>query len=883
MELYKKYQVNKKPKNNKYPSKLRINNNNNMNHHRILSSEAFDISAYSHLLNSQNEDEKSNRLKKPSLQPVNFYISSINKVYNNTDRSININQPNTNTYNIKNQKKSFYSFKNKINPINNNIINTFQIVESNPTYVNNHSAKKHQYRNSLKKHILNFKSFFNNDNLSKKERITYSQYKSNYSLPLSRIFLNKYSFNAFRSQSGDNKNALDKQYINFIRNSSSKNKDRKQNISNKNKIIITDTNIKYSNQKNHNQNQNGQVKKNIVRKKFKLNEEIELDNINENRTELGNNSLMPKNYRPKKKIIKNGKKTQEFKRNITIDKTLDDKKLGIFYISNANDEINNETIDKNLKLKKHNFNFITLDQNKKLNKSLKINKSKIVNKMNIKSLVDEPCMTYRKTNDNNLMISNLSNLCESDNLINSNSLNFHKINNDIRTKIIPFIYKKRKAISPLDNNKIIPSIPSIISEKEDQNNKKIDIKKIIQTNNNIPNQPIIKSKKLLNSLKANNKKINLNYNKNKSNTELINRDKMNSQEIMQSKSTHQIILDQNIFKNSLSERNLQVQKEKQNKNTIQVLRNHQKTFSVQNLIKKREMNIIKIKKNSSICKGGENYPFEEKKINQDNLFKTKFDDLNISYYGVCDGHGQNGHLISEFIIKNLPLIMYKQIKSLFYLLNNNTNKMNQEQIKSYFSEICKQTFDITNKKLITNNNIDISLSGSTCMSVLFYENLMISANLGDSRGILGKLNDNKWTYESLSRDHKPSEIDEALRIKYKNGDIHPYLDENGNFSGPNRVWLKNQGIPGLAMTRSFGDIIGSSIGVISEPEIKFFYHEKNDKFIIIGSDGLWEYISCQEAVDIVGNYYHENDLDTDSAVVKLFQLAKSRWKICWNL
>ena len=154
---------------------------------------------------------------------------------------------------------------------------------------------------------------------------------------------------------------------------------------------------------------------------------------------------------------------------------------------------------------------------------------------------------------------------------------------------------------------------------------------------------------------------------------------------------------------------------------------------------------------------------------------------------------------------------------------------------------------------------------------------MISANLGDSRGILGKLNDNKWTYESLSRDHKPSEIDEALRIKYKNGDIHPYFDENGNFSGPNRVWLKNQGIPGLAMTRSFGDIIGSSIGVISEPEIKFFYHEKNDKFIIIGSDGLWEYISCQEAVDIVGNYYHENDLDTDSAVVKLFQLAKSRW------
>ncbi len=221
--------------------------------------------------------------------------------------------------------------------------------------------------------------------------------------------------------------------------------------------------------------------------------------------------------------------------------------------------------------------------------------------------------------------------------------------------------------------------------------------------------------------------------------------------------------------------------------------------------------------------------------------------------------------------------MYKEIKSLFYIIKNNKSQMNQEQIKAYFSEICKQSFNIANKKLISNKNIDTSLSGSTCMSVLFYQNLIVSVNLGDSRGIIGKLNDNKWSYELLSRDHKPSEIDEALRIKYKNGDIHPYLDENGNFSGPNRVWLKSQGIPGLAMTRSFGDMIGSSIGVISEPEIKFFNYGKNDKFIIIGSDGLWEYISSQEAVDIVGKYYHENDLDSDSAVVQLFQLAKNRW------
>ena len=868
MELYKKLQINKKTTNNKYPSKIRINSNNIINNQKIMANDAFEISTYSNLLNTQIDDEKTNRLQKSSIQPVNFYISSINKVYNNTDRSININHPNTNTYKLQNKKKSFYCCQNKLDPINTNINNTFQIVESNPTFINNNNINMQKFKNSLKKHFLNLKSFFDNDNNSnKRERASCSQNKSNYSLPLTKIYLNKNSINAFRSQSGDNKNTIDKNFLDLIKKIKVNNIERKKNMNNKNKIIITDSNIRYITNSNKSKKRNSQVKMNIKRRINKLNDEIELENINENQIELGNNNILPKTNRQNNKImktVKNTKKNKGFKRNITINKIFDDKKLGISFISSLKNEMNNETIDKNMKLKKHIFNFI---------KNKKINKSKNANKMNIKTLINEPCKTYRKNNKNQLMISNKNNnICDSDNNINTCSLNYCKIN-DIKTQILPLIYKKRKAISPLTSDKIIPSI---LPKKEDKNNKKIEIQKIIlNNNNNILTQPIIKSRKLLNILNTSNKKLNLNYIINKNKTELINNNKINSQEIMQSKSMHQIFLEPNIYKNSLSEKTLQVKKE--NKNSINAFINNQKTFSVKNFLKKREINMIKIKKNSSICKGGENYSSEEKKINQDNLFKTKFDDLNISYYGVCDGHGKNGHLISEFIKKNLPLIMYKEIKSLFYIIKNNKNQMNQEQIKAYFSEICKQSFNIANKKLISNKNIDTSLSGSTCMSVLFYQNLIISVNLGDSRGIIGKLNDNKWSYELLSRDHKPSEIDEALRIKYKNGDIHPYFDENGNFSGPNRVWLKSQGIPGLAMTRSFGDIIGSSIGVISEPEIKFFNYGKNDKFIIIGSDGLWEYISSQEAVDIVGKFYHENDLDTDSAVVQLFQLAKSRW------
>lgn len=37
--------------------------------------------------------------------------------------------------------------------------------------------------------------------------------------------------------------------------------------------------------------------------------------------------------------------------------------------------------------------------------------------------------------------------------------------------------------------------------------------------------------------------------------------------------------------------------------------------------------------------------------------------------------------------------------------------------------------------------------------------------------------------------------------------------------GPARVWLMEENIPGLAMSRSFGDYVASQVGVISIPEV----------------------------------------------------------------
>lgn len=50
-----------------------------------------------------------------------------------------------------------------------------------------------------------------------------------------------------------------------------------------------------------------------------------------------------------------------------------------------------------------------------------------------------------------------------------------------------------------------------------------------------------------------------------------------------------------------------------------------------------------------------------------------------------------------------------------------------------------------------------------------------------------------------------------------NGRIDSFRDSEKNPVGPLRVWLKNEDIPGLAMTRSFGDEVASRVGVIAEP------------------------------------------------------------------
>lgn len=81
------------------------------------------------------------------------------------------------------------------------------------------------------------------------------------------------------------------------------------------------------------------------------------------------------------------------------------------------------------------------------------------------------------------------------------------------------------------------------------------------------------------------------------------------------------------------------------------------------------------------------------------------------------------------------------------------------------------------------------------------------------------------------------------------------------------------------MTRSLGDSVAASVGVISEPEIIEYQYSKNDKILVLGSDGLWEFLENAEIVKLLAPYYLNDDLE--GACEMLLNEAVSRWnKVC---
>ena len=241
------------------------------------------------------------------------------------------------------------------------------------------------------------------------------------------------------------------------------------------------------------------------------------------------------------------------------------------------------------------------------------------------------------------------------------------------------------------------------------------------------------------------------------------------------------------------------------------------------------------------------------------------------YMSVCDGHGLEGHRVSGYIKRNLP-------KKLTKLLKGKDLERPSPNEKAEINKLIVKAFKTSNNDLIRNAGINSVFSGSTCVSVIFTPSKLISANIGDSRAVIGRVDEctSKWSSFDLTRDHKPTDKDEARRILNASGRIQALIDEEtGEFVGPQRVWLKEDDVPGLAMTRSFGDRVAATIGVVSEPEILEYALSDTDKFVIIASDGVWEFMSSSEVVDIIKEFYIKNDLK--GCCEHLYLESKKRW------
>ena len=258
------------------------------------------------------------------------------------------------------------------------------------------------------------------------------------------------------------------------------------------------------------------------------------------------------------------------------------------------------------------------------------------------------------------------------------------------------------------------------------------------------------------------------------------------------------------------------------------------------------------------------------KVNQDSflVIENEYNLPDFNIFSVLDGHGENGHLVSRFVTKYFAT---------FFKKNKKMKVLKSED--EVYSRLKKNEYDILKRvfkhaeKDINKSAIDAKFSGTTCVIVFQIGDKIICANVGDSRAILVKGEKGK-TIIPLSVDQKPDSPEEKKRIELAGGEVAQYEDD-GEKSGPFRVWAKGEAYPGIAMSRSIGDFVASSLGVIPEPICFEETIDKDTKFIILASDGIWEFLNNKKVVNIVWPFYEKKD--PEGACKALIKEATDWW------
>lgn len=255
-------------------------------------------------------------------------------------------------------------------------------------------------------------------------------------------------------------------------------------------------------------------------------------------------------------------------------------------------------------------------------------------------------------------------------------------------------------------------------------------------------------------------------------------------------------------------------------------------------------------------------PYNPKKKNQDRLIMAEDGESGALMLAVFDGHGEAGHLVSDQFKQNYANEVFA----------SDEYKAGGEGI----NQAMKEKFLSIEARVLRDGSIDTEFSGTTAVAtVITMDKKLYCANVGDSRIILGetKGDDGKVHAREVSIDNKPDDPKEKARIVASGGRVFAVEYDDG-VDGPARVWLKHMDIPGLAMSRSLGDTVAHSAGVISEAELYEVQLSPATKTLVIGSDGLWEFISNQECLDLIANCDRSNPME---AVELLAKESNKRW------
>ncbi len=199
-------------------------------------------------------------------------------------------------------------------------------------------------------------------------------------------------------------------------------------------------------------------------------------------------------------------------------------------------------------------------------------------------------------------------------------------------------------------------------------------------------------------------------------------------------------------------------------------------------------------------------------------------------------------------------------------------------------------------------------SGTTLCLAVIRGNILLVANIGDSRMVLArrrgqkhhnhhqrkipermspdtvsctlspavvthkKLRAAELQPRQLSTDHKPDNREEYARILSCGGRVFSVRYGDG-VVGPARVWLQGANVPGLAMSRSLGDFAVHAVGVLSSPEFSEVVLDPTaDCMLVVATDGLWDFLSNEEVVRIAADCAGPAE-----AVAELQQEAHRLW------